>query len=121
MAPKWPRPRGGKTLDDARKDITTKANLLGQCISACFTFMRQYYDRTWYDKVYDKLEENYWRVLDLKSEIKAIRDELQDLSPEEHAAYNQINAAVDNLLEVRFAFNCTPKVVANELRADAKC
>ena len=121
MAPKWPRPRSGKTLDDTRKDITTKANLLGQCINACFAAMRQYYDRTWYDEFHDELGENYWKALNQRSEIEALMDELQDLSQEEQAAYEQINAAVDNLSEVRFDFICLPADAANKLRADAKC
>ena len=119
-APKWPRPRSGKIPDNARKDITTKADLLGPCINTCFAVMRQYYDRTFYDKLYDKLEESYWRALDLKSEIAAIVNELQDLSPEEHAAYKQINAAIDDLNAFRFDFNSTPEVAAKELRADAE-
>ena len=118
--PKWPHPRSGKRPDNARKEIATKANLLDQCIKTCFTTMRKYYDKTWHDKFHDKLDEDNVRALDLQSEIKAIMDELQDPSPEEHAAYKQISAAVENLLAVRSDFNCTPEVAAKELREDAK-
>ena len=76
--------------------------------------MRKYYDKTWHDKFHDRLDEDNVRALDLQSEIKASMDELQDPSPEEHAAYKQISAAVENLLAVRFDFNCTPEVAANE-------
>ena len=119
-APKWPSPRSGTIPDNTRKDITAKANLLGPCINECFAVMRQYYDRTFYDKFQDKLEESYWRVLDLQREVRDIMDELQDISPEEHAAHKQMNAAIDDLNAFRFDFNCTPEVAANELRADAK-
>ena len=120
--PKWPRPRSGKRPDNTRKDITTKANLLGQCINACFAAMRQYDGTTVrYNEIYDELGENYWNALNHRSEIHALMDELRDLSPEEQAAFEQLNAAVDNLSEVRFDFIRLPEVVANELRADAKC
>ena len=118
--PKWPRPRSGKKPDNTRKDITTKANLLGQCINACFAAMRRYYDGTWYEEIYAELGENYWKALNHRSEIYALMDELRDLSPEEQAAYEQLNAAVDNLSEVRSDFIRLPAVVANELRADTK-
>ena len=118
--PKWPSPRSGKKPDNARKDIAAKANLLDKCIKACFANMRQCYDGTWSGKFHDKLDEDNDRALDLRSEIKAIMDELHNPSPEEYAAYKQISAAVENLLAVRYDFNCTREVAADELRADAK-
>ena len=119
--PKWPRPRSGKRPDNTRKDITTKANLLGQCINACFAAMRQYDGTTVrYIEIYDELGENHWNALNHRNEIHALMDELRDLSPEEQAAFEQLDAAVDNLSEVRSDFIRLPAVVANELRADTK-
>ena len=52
--PKWPRPRSGKLPDEARREITTKANHLGQCVDACFAAIQQYSPST-ADKLYKEI------------------------------------------------------------------
>ena len=112
--PKWPRPRNGKRLDNTRKDITTKANLLGQCINACFAAIQQYSPAT-ADELHKEISGTYIKALNQKREIKAIMDGLPDLTLEEHAAYIQMDTTVENLRE---AMEASLTFVAGEIRAE---
>ena len=112
--PEWPRPRSGKLPDEARQEITTKANLLGLCVDACFAAIQQYSPAT-ADELYKKITWTYRKALNQKREIKYIMDGLQDVSPEEHTAYMQIDTTVENLREVMEA---SLTFVAGEIRAE---
>ena len=112
---KWPRPRSGKLPDEARREITTKANHLGQCVDACFAAIQQYSPAT-ADGLYTTITWSYRKALNQKRVIKYIMDGLQDVSPEEHTAYTQIDTTVANLGEVMEA---SLTFVAGEIRAEA--
>ena len=112
--PKWPRPRSGKLPDEARQEIATKANLLGQCVDTCFTAIQQYSPAT-AGELYTTITWSYRKALNQKRVIKYIMDGLQDVSPEEHTAYIQIDTTVENLREVMEA---SLTFVAGEIRGE---